>query len=244
MSTVAITTADTTAEAPAPLRRVGQRRETLADLAYKELLEAIELRRLEAGQPLGLDQLARQLGMSRTPVNVALSRLHAEGLVSYNGHLGFVVRALSADDLRDIYDLRVMCELHAVATGLLEAPDEHIQRIAATHAAIAAGTTWSDPDAFRRFWDLDGRFHRLIVRLSPNDQLQEWFGRLNHHIHAVRLALRAPTSGAFDAMLREHAAIVAALERRDVEVAQGELRRHIVRSRDVSLARQLAEGQP
>ncbi len=126
---------------------------------------------------------------------------------------------------------------------LPDAPDEHLVRIAATQDSIATGTRWSDPEAFRRFWELDGQFHRLIVHLSPNELLREWFGRLNHHIHAVRLALRRPEPGAFEAMLREHAAIVSALKRRAVDAAQAELHRHIVRSRDVALARLIAEGQ-
>jgi DNA-binding GntR family transcriptional regulator len=231
---------DRGAAAP-PLRSVGHRRETLGDLAYKELLDAILLRRLTPGTPLGLDLLARQLGMSRTPVNLALWRLTAEGLVAYNEHLGFVVRVLTAKELGEIFDLRLMCETHAVATGLAAASDAQLAEIAAVQDEIASTTAWVDPAAFRRFWELDGRFHRRIVRLSPNDQLQEWFGRLNHHLHGVRLALRSPRGAPFRAMLEEHAAIVGALRRREVEPALEALRRHIVRSRDETLAR-LAES--
>lgn len=232
----------TTTAGPAPLRSVGQRRETLADLAYKELLEAIELRKLEVGQPLGLDQLAKQLGMSRTPVNLALSRLHAEGVVSYSSHLGFYVRALTVEELRDVYDLRLMCELHAVETGLPDAPTERVEQIAAIQEQIISSTGWAEQHAFRRFWGLDGQFHREIVRLSPNEQLQEWFSRLSYHVHGARLALREPQAGAFQAMLREHAAVVDALRRRDIAAAQERLRQHITRSRDVTLARR-ASGE-
>jgi DNA-binding GntR family transcriptional regulator len=223
-----------------PLRSVGQRRETLADLAYKELLEAIELRKLGAGQPLGLGSLARQLGMSRTPVNLALSRLHADGVVSYSGHMGFYVRALTPAELRDMYDLRLMCELHALQTGLPGAPMERLAEIAASQQEIVATTGWAEQQAFRRFWDLDGRFHRQIVRLSPNEQLQEWFGRLSYHVHGARLALREPQAAAYEAMLREHAGIVEALLQKDVPAAQARLRQHITRSRDVTLARRAA----
>jgi DNA-binding GntR family transcriptional regulator len=221
----------------APLRKIGRRRQTLTDLAYQELRDAILLRRLKPGDPLGLDQIAEQLGMSRTPVNLALSRLHAEGLVSYNEHLGFVVRALTAKELREIYDLRLMCELHAVATGLPEAKAEHIEEIANIQEQIASSTDWADTKAFLRFWELDGGFHSTIVRLSPSDLLQEWFGLLHYHIHGARLGLIAPHPRPFQQMLEEHGSIVAALRRRDVAEAQEALRRHIIRSRDVSLAR-------
>lgn len=224
----------------APLRSVGRRRRTLADLAYDELIDAIVYRRLQPGQALGLDQLAAQLGMSRTPVNLALSRLHADGLVSYVEHTGFVVRVLDATELAEIFDLRLMCELHAAATGLPTAPPAALDGIAEIQDRIASSTDWAEPEAFRRFWDLDGQFHRAIVRLSPNDQLQEWFGRLNHHVHGARLGLLAPRPGPFHQMLEEHAAIVAALLERNVPAVQEALRRHILRSRDVSLERLVA----
>ncbi|MBI2942256.1 MAG: GntR family transcriptional regulator [Chloroflexi bacterium] len=234
----------TRAESDGPVKRVGRKRQTLADLAYQELLEAILYRRLQPGEALGLDQLAGQLGMSRTPVNLALSRLHAEGLVSYGEHLGFVVRVLTAEELSSIYELRLLYELHAVATGLPEAPAEQIEQIAAIQGQIESSTDWVDPEAFRRFWELDGQFHRTIVRLSRNDLLQGYFERLHYHILGARLGLSARHEAPFQAMLREHAAIVAALRERDVPVAQEALRRHIIRSRDVSLSRlaALAEG--
>jgi DNA-binding GntR family transcriptional regulator len=200
-------------------------------------MEAIIFRRLKPGDPLGLDQLAEQLGMSRTPVNLALSRLHADGLASYNGHMGFVVRVLTARELRDIYDLRLVCELHAVEAGLPAVPASHIEEIATIHRLIESSTDWSSADAFRRFWDLDAQFHEAIVRLSDNAILMEWFSKLHYHIHAARLGLQAPQARPFHLMLQEHAAIVAALRQRDVPTTQEALRRHITRARDVSLAR-------
>jgi DNA-binding GntR family transcriptional regulator len=232
---MAMTAANSGTEAP--VKGVGRRRQTLADLAYHELMEAIVLRRLRPGDALGLDILAEQLGMSRTPVNLALSRLHADGLVSYNEHLGFVVRTLTEKDVRDIYDLRLACELHAVAGGLAAAPPEHIEEIAGYQRQIEAGTDWASADGFRRFWEVDSQFHQAIVRLSDNAILQEWFAKLHYHIHAARLGLQAPQARPFEQMLDEHAAIVAALRAREVAAAQAALRRHILRSRDVTLAR-------
>ena len=225
-----------------PIRSVGRKRQTLADLAYHELLEAILYQRLRPGDPLGLDQLADQLGMSRTPVNLALSRLSSEGLVSYNEHLGFVVRVLTAKEINDVYDLRLAYELHAVATGLPSAAESHIDEIAAIQEQIKSGTNWEDREAFRRFWLLDGQFHQTIVHLSDNELLRTWFDRLHYHIVGLRLGLLAGHPRPFHQMLEEHPAIVAALRRRDVPGAQEELRRHILRSRDVSLARLASQG--
>lgn len=220
-----------------PVRSVGRRRQTLADLAYQELLDAILYQRLRPGQALGLDLLAEQLSMSRTPVNLALSRLHANGLVSYNEHLGFTVRTLAAKEINDLYDLRLLYELRAVETGLGGATDDQIEPIAAIHEAIKSGTDWADAAAFRRFWELDSQFHQSIVNLSPNELLQNSFARLHYHIHGLRLGLLARQARPFQQMLDEHDQIVAALRQRDPVAAQEALKSHILRSRDVSLAR-------
>ena len=219
------------------VRNVGRQRDTLVDMAYKELLEAILYRRLQPGEPLGLDRMAAQLGMSRTPVNLALSRLHGDGLVSYLEHVGFVVRVLTEKELYDIFDLRLLYEQHAVESGLASAPAACIEKVAALHEEIKLSTDWVDPEAYRRFWELDGQFHRAIVRLSPNELLQEWFGRLHYHMLGVRLGLLAREALPFELMFREHDAIVGALRAADVAAAREALRRHITRSCEVSIAR-------
>lgn len=225
-----------------PLKMVGRRRDTLTELAYKELLDAILWRRLRPGEPLRLDRLAEQLGMSRTPVNLALSRLHAEGLASYSEHVGFLVRVLTEQDVREIFDARLMCELHAVSTGLATASPTRIEEVVQLHEQIQLSTDWADAEAYRRFWELDGQFHRGIVRLASNGLLQEWFGQLHYHMHGVRLGFLSRQAGPFVLMLQEHAAIVNAVKQRDVLAAERGLRQHITRSCEVSIARLATSG--
>ena len=220
---------------------VGASRGTLTDVAYRQLLDAIIDGRLKPGDALGLDQVATQLGMSRTPVNLALSRLHAERLVSYRNHAGFFVRALAPQELREIYDVRLMYERHAVEVGLPDAAEAHVERIALTQVEIETTTNWVEREAFVRFFELDAQFHRGVVALAGSELLSKLFADLSYQVHAARYGLRAPEYDSFELMAKEHRAIVSALRARDAAAAQDALRSHITRSRDIAVQRLLAQ---
>ena len=97
---------------------VGAEYKSLSEQVYGALLQAIVDRRIRPGERLVLDDLAAQSKVSRTPIRDALSRLAAEGLVQPYGRRGFCVTALSVDDMDNLYDLRLMCELYAVEKGI------------------------------------------------------------------------------------------------------------------------------
>jgi DNA-binding GntR family transcriptional regulator len=220
---------------------VGAGHGTLADVAYQQLLDAIIDGRLKPGDALGLDQVASQLGMSRTPVNLALSRLSAERLVSYRNHAGFFVRAVTPQELREIYDVRLMYERCAVELGLAGAAAVDVEAIAAMQDEIERTTNWREREAFLRFFRLDAQFHGRIVALADNDLLRKLFADLSYQVHGARYGLRAPQFDSFDVMAREHRAIVAALRARDLAGTQDALRDHITRARDVAIERLLAQ---
>lgn len=88
--------------------------ETLADQAYRRISEAMLSGRLAPGSRLVMDDLAAELSISRTPVRDALYRLEREGLLQAVGRRGgFVVRSLSPDDIKHLYDAREAVEVFA-----------------------------------------------------------------------------------------------------------------------------------
>jgi GntR family transcriptional regulator, rspAB operon transcriptional repressor len=84
-----------------------------SEIAYERLREDIIHWRLQPGAALGEVELAERLGVSRTPVREALLRLTAEGLVSTDGGRTATVSAVSADNIRDLYELREALETQA-----------------------------------------------------------------------------------------------------------------------------------
>src|SRR5262247_3560247 len=85
-------------------------RRKVTDWVYEELKSAIVDLRLAPGDPLREATLADQLGVSKTPIREALTRLEQEGLVETTSFKGAVVTGYSRRDLREIYELRALLE--------------------------------------------------------------------------------------------------------------------------------------
>src|SRR5258707_5701204 len=102
------------------------RHRTMAEFALEQLREAIILGELPAGTPLRLDELARSLGMSISPIREAVRQLEALGLAKHVPHQGAKVLDFDVDELRDLFEVRLALESLAVlphrATALAPGP--------------------------------------------------------------------------------------------------------------------------
>jgi len=90
------------------------RHRTMAEYALEQLREAIILGDLPAGTPLRLDELARSLGMSISPIREAVRQLEALGLAKHVPHQGARVLDFDVDELRDLFEVRLSLESLAV----------------------------------------------------------------------------------------------------------------------------------
>src|SRR5881392_1518978 len=98
-----------------PLPSEGRiRHRTMAEFALEQLREAIILGELPAGTPLRLDDLARSLGMSISPIREAVRQLEALGLAKHVPHQGARVLDFEVDELRDLFEVRLALESLAV----------------------------------------------------------------------------------------------------------------------------------
>jgi DNA-binding GntR family transcriptional regulator len=192
-------------------------------------------REFEAGEPLTEEDLARRFGCSRTPIREALRRLERDGLLTLVPHKGAFVNALSAEDLRELFDLR-------------EALEAYTAREAARSADAAA------LEGFRvRFRDLGGRratyaevravaeeLHRYIAKAAGNSRVAAILAQVQDQLKAARtLAIIRP--GRIQAVISEHGAIIGALARKNPGAAERAMRSHIGRTRR-EVARLLGEG--
>ena len=106
------------------------RHRTMAEAALERLREAIIMGELTPGAPLRLEDLARQLGMSISPIREAVRQLEALGLAEHVPHHGAKVMALDVEELRELFTIRLALEGMAVrrAAELLEPADEERAR--------------------------------------------------------------------------------------------------------------------
>ena len=108
------------------------RHRTMAEAALERLRESIIMGELTPGTPLRLEDLARSLGMSISPIREAVRQLEALGLAQHVPHHGAKVMALDVEELRELFSIRLALEAMAVrrAAELFDAHDEQKARAA------------------------------------------------------------------------------------------------------------------
>jgi DNA-binding GntR family transcriptional regulator len=201
-----------------PLKQPASR----ADRVRDALRDAILSGSLQPGRPLVERELAEMLGVSKTPVREALKQLQSSGLVEINAYLGVSVRSIDAETVRQLYTARATTEPAAVRLSALRGPGRH----EAARAALA------DADALLLAGDTAGlgianrRFHRALYTACDNtflcgflDQLQD----LTAFVATSGWRLKAT----FAEESAEHAAMLAAAERGEADLAERLTREHI-----------------
>lgn len=211
---------------------------SLESRAHEALVTWLTEEHPRPGQPVPIREFARILGMSRTPVRSAVSRLHERGLLSYDPTLGFTVAVPSPTSLYELFDLRLMIESHSLRRyaeqEAFKAPQTLHELV--SEARELADATVHDPERYMAFRDNDSRFHRTLVQMSGLPRLISLHEELDLSIHITRAGKEAPLNRQrLDKAVAEHQAIVEALDRGDEAGAREALESHILRVRDQTI---------
>lgn len=175
------------------------------------------------GSPLLQDSIAAEFGVSKIPVREALVQLRSEGLVDIFAHRGFQVRAVSANEMQEVFRLRLSLEPTAVADGARKASDE--DRAASAGALSALNQALADGD-LRNSGDLNSAFHLALVvpRLQP--VTSETLSRL--HILSQRyVRMHLQPAGRAKRAIKEHTLLHAAWTARNIKEARQLCQAHI-----------------
>ena len=207
---------------------------SLVDEAYRALKTALRDHVFPPGHQAAEPEIARQLGMSRTPVHEAIIRLQEEGLVQVLPRRGILICPVSADDIREIYDVLIAVEGMAAAllAGLPPA------RAAAEADALDQATAAME-DALRRdqlgdWAAADDRFHRLLTERCGNRRLARIAATVRDQAHRARLVtlqLRPRP----DASSAAHRRVTAAIRAGAPAEAEAAARAHRIGARDTLL---------
>lgn len=197
----------------------------LTSWIHEQLKTWILEHRLKPGQKIIQEEIAKDLGVSRTPVLKVLQMLESEYLVQNIPRRGYYVREISTKEMMDVFDLREVLERFAVRLVASKAKDSDIESIKDCFLPFMK------PEAtinFEEYEKADQRFHRLIKEKSGNILLSRI--ELTDHVHILayqRGLLRPPIE-----TLPEHEDIIKALENRNADAAEEAMRLHIRRSRE------------
>lgn len=196
----------------------------LADRTLASVRAAIVSGELPPGEPLKDRQLAEMLGVSRTPVREALHRLEAVGLVVSRGRAGWAVSPFTEQDVRELFQLRLLLE----PLGL-----EELGRTANAEAIREVGSFFSDyshPIPLRRYPEYfahDNAFHKRLVACSWNRRVRDVYAVLETQIDRGRHFLITAALSRADETLDEHLSIVEAVREQDFPRAHERLVTHL-----------------
>ncbi|KXU82548.1 GntR family transcriptional regulator [Paraburkholderia monticola] len=195
---------------------------TAEQTAYRYLFDAISQGRFATGQRIVAETIAAELSMSRMPVREALRRLHAEGLVVLRPNRGAIVRGLSAEELEDIFDMRVALESLAMRVAAPRCTDEHLRTLA--RLLDDMDTSVGDTDLWVQ---RHCAFHEYLCGISGRTRLYEQIRSLYALIEgAMRLWIEQATFRRKSAR-DYHQLLIDALRSRDPELAEQAMREHI-----------------
>jgi DNA-binding GntR family transcriptional regulator len=202
-------------------------RTNLNEQVYATLRGRILARVHGPGQKLSLHELAAELGVSRSPVHHALTRLVSEGLLTVKARRGYFVSPITRRALVEGYEVRLALELHAADMAVETAEDERIAELRDLLAETAASISHED-------WDTaNATFHETQVDLAGNELLSRFYRELS--VNLMMQVIRGGRVERGEYLVTEHRAIVEALEARDRAAARDAIVRHVDTGRRIAL---------
>jgi DNA-binding GntR family transcriptional regulator len=195
---------------------------------------------LRPGQRISPSGVAARFGVSITPVRDAINLLAAEGLVIVRPRRDTIVSPVRADEVDELYEIRLMIEPAAAARAAEAAsPDEveRIQRLAARLEASPTGaSTVSDLAAYMDELTVDMDFHAGVIRATGNGRLMDVYDGLKAHLLIARIGYPTLQRGR-PHRLGEHQRIIDAIAAGDPKGAREAMTEHLQNARSDALAR-------
>jgi DNA-binding GntR family transcriptional regulator len=200
----------------------------LADEVYEQLLGQMMSLRIVPGSRVTIDALARELGVSQTPIRDALNRMEADGLVVRVPHAGYrIPPQITRKRFEDMLEIRLLLEPAAARRAAESASTEQVSRLRIMLEEMAELVERDSHVAYGTFGLRDAAFHDLVAQSAGNQVVREALARLHTHVHLFRLLY--DTQVTFLAM-GEHDEVLAAIAARDPDAAAFAMRRHILLS--------------
>jgi len=204
----------------------------LRDVVFNTLRQAILKGELQPGERLMEIQLAKRLGVSRTPVREAIRKLELEGLVLMVPRKGAEVADITSKDLEDVLEVRAALEELAVRNACDYITEEQIQELKKAAADFKEALEGTDLIACA---ETDMRFHEIIYAATNNRRLIQMLNNLKEQMYRYRMEY-LKDKRTYKVLLEEHDTIRRALKKHDKVKAGNAIRSHIENQKKSILA--------
>jgi len=209
----------------------------LSSKVYHQIRSEILKGALMPGESVTEMGLAKECGVSRTPVREALRQLELEGLVELIPNKGAIILGISPEDICDIYQIRSMLEGCAAERAALRASDEEIRRL----TEIADLTDfYIARQNMQQLQAMDGQFHQLIYEMAGSRMLQRVLRDMHYYVGLTRDA-SLKSEGRAVQSVEEHRLVLDAIRQRDGKRARALMTQHVENARHNVLERHLQD---
>lgn len=192
----------------------------IRDEVYLQIRKAIIRGDYKPNEKLQEENLAEQLGTSRTPVREALRKLESEKLVTYYPHRGTVVSGVSDDEIDDLFAVRTLIESLIARRAAVRAAPADINRLISCHEKAESS---NDPDEILNSVDA---FNETIFRISGAEQLTSLNRRVREYLQRILVSNHLEPERRTQAAA-EHKKIIEALAANDPDLAEKYTREHL-----------------
>lgn len=164
------------------------RRLVLADGTYDAIKAMIIDHEISPGEHVGIDELARDLAVSQTPVREALARLESDGLVTKIPLRGYeATHLLSVQQFDELFQFRSLIEPWAASAASRRSTRRNIEALEAELVRAEHIERSTAAAIYPEFVEHDTRFHALVAHASGNSWIEESFIRTHCHMHLFRV---------------------------------------------------------
>lgn len=202
-------------------------RDTRYSPLYEKIFEVIKekilMGILKPGDPLVEVKLAEELGVSRTPIREALRQLELEGLVYSIPHKGAFVAGVTAQDIEDIYTIRMLLEGLAARWAAQKITKDEEDELTEIITLMELYTKKKD---IPKVMKTDSQFHQLIYKASKSKPLEHVLSTFHSYIIRAR-ATSFETPGRLEEAMEEHKLIFEAIVSRDPDKAEEYMKLHV-----------------
>jgi len=210
---------------------------TKKDLVVETIREAIISGQLKPDQKLLQNEIAAQLRMSPTPVREALKQLEVEGLLVYSPHKGVRVANFSLQEASEIYRIRGALEALAIRLVTTNLDHASLEKLA---ELVESMQVFAQRDKLAKLRQANREFHRIINQAAGSQRLYQMLDSLHQQFPWGHLGV---VPGRPVQAVKEHQAILEALQSRDAQLAAELMQQHLENAAN-ALASFMGEGMP
>lgn len=191
----------------------------MRDEAYKILQDWIITGEFEPNRKLKDSELSEMLGISRTPIREALLKLEDEGLIETKANRWTMVSSINLEQAEQIYPIVEALESLAIEQGIDNVTDSFISDLEGVNEQFKKELTNGEKE---EAFQLDFKFHDMIIKLSQNEELTKMLNHLKHKIKRIEVYYFEKDSSGLESY-HEHTKIIEHIRNRELEKVKNSL---------------------